>query len=126
MRRSTWCTVSLLAIVACGPTERPAGIDAGPCPEGERRCDGNTFQVCTNGDWSVVDQCALYCTLDGCSSCQGPGCVSDACTSPSADQSNLGCEYWAVDLDNAIEVWGVIGEPLGQGFTMTQSFTRRS
>ena len=105
---SLWC--ALIAVVtACGPDPREVEPDAAPCPDGERRCEGNTFEVCSKGDWTVVDQCPLNCSLEGCTSCTGPDCVTDACAQASSDQSNLGCEYWAVDLDNATEV---VGSPI--------------
>ncbi|MEO7094683.1 MAG: IgGFc-binding protein, partial [Polyangiales bacterium] len=53
-----------------------------------------------------VDQCPLFCSIDGCTSCEGPECAPDACTQAAMDQGYLGCEYWAVDLDNATEVVG--------------------
>ena len=106
--RAAWSVLCLVVAVACGPSARDdsGGGDAGPCPDGERRCEGNTFEVCSGGAWMVIDQCALYCSLDGCTSCQGPGCQTDACTQPGSEQSNLGCEYWSVDLDNATDLLG--------------------
>ena len=107
-RRLALCA---LLLVACGPSSRHMNDDGDdtnhdPCPEGERRCDGNTFEVCNKGDWVILEQCPLYCSVDGCSSCNGPGCTSDLCAQANADKSYIGCEYWAVDLDNATEVQG--------------------
>ncbi|MBA3499407.1 MAG: hypothetical protein H0T65_03485, partial [Deltaproteobacteria bacterium] len=94
---------------SCGPSARTEGDDGpeGPCPEGHRRCEGNTFEVCSKGEWVILEQCPLFCTLDGCASCDGPGCVPDLCAQATTDKSYMGCEYWAVDLDNATEVQGL-------------------
>ncbi|MBV8757275.1 MAG: IgGFc-binding protein [Deltaproteobacteria bacterium] len=106
----SWFVLIVLA-AACGPgTKRPGGTgttDAdGDCTLGTRRCAGNTFQVCEAGGWKTVEFCPLYCSLDGCTSCEGPGCMPDLCMQSAADKSYLGCEYYAVDLDNATEVFG--------------------
>ena len=102
------CIVTAL-LVSCGPSARPESGDDGPdgpCPEGHRRCDGNTFEVCSKGEWVILEQCPLFCTLDGCAACDGPGCTPDLCAQATMDKSYIGCEYWAVDLDNATEVQG--------------------
>jgi hypothetical protein len=106
--RSACIVIALLT--SCGPSARPeVGDDGpdGPCPEGIRRCEGNTFEVCSKGEWIILEQCPLFCSLDGCASCEGPGCVPDLCAQATADKSYIGCEYWAVDLDNATEVQGL-------------------
>jgi hypothetical protein len=97
-------------LVACSTTSRPPGNnngsgDAGECTDGTRRCEGNTFEVCTGGVWKSMEQCPNYCTDGGCSACPDGGCPSESCMSVD-QQSYLGCEYWAVDLDNATEVFG--------------------
>ncbi len=98
-----------VAILACSNPGRrdPGSSDAAAvCDPGARRCEGNSFEVCVDGGWQVVELCLQYCSLDGCTSCEGEGCVSDACAQTAADASYIGCEYWAVDLDNATEVFG--------------------
>jgi IgGFc binding protein len=108
MRRAASCCA--LFVIACGPSHRPQGDDldaAGDCTNGTRRCDGNTFEVCENGSWTTVDQCPVFCSIDGCTNCDGPDCMTAACGDAMNQQSYIGCEYWAVDLDNATEVYGI-------------------
>lgn len=111
MRPRLWCAV-LVVCVACGPDARPqdpggVGVDAAPaCRDGETRCDGQTFAVCSDGQFNDIDVCPVFCTPGGCTSCVGEDCVSDACTQAGLDKSYLGCEYWSVDLQNALEVHG--------------------
>ncbi len=51
---------------------------------------------------------------------------SDACAQAAANRSYMACEFWAVDLDNAVEVLGVAspqlpcGQRYGQGAESTQ------
>src|SRR5687768_3131624 len=77
---------------------------------------GQTF--CKDGNvWSCDDQGnpgseVAACT--GVNTCVGGTCV-DACADAASSKSYIGCEYWAVDLDNAIEVWGAIGQSIGFG-----------
>ena len=76
------CSSTLRQCVACIPNERS--------------CDGNTVVMCdTDGmKRSVVETCAtgLACRTGYC---------TDLCATARAEKSNVGCEYWGVDLDNA-------------------------
>lgn len=78
----------------------PEGCAAGQCVAcypGTGRCeDGKALRCQTDGSgWRVEQDCAEY----------GFDCVQGTCVSPCATdpktQTNAGCDFWAVDLDNA-------------------------
>src|SRR5262249_34050565 len=104
-----------VAIAAAGCASKrdgETGTDAGSaaaCTVGAKQCMGNTFEVCETTGWTVISQCPLFCASDeGCISCDpaDPTCapVSSDCQQAQMDRSYVGCEYWAVDLDNATDV----------------------
>ncbi len=95
--------LGLAALTACAEgadTPRDAGPtnDGGACVEGEIKCEGFDELICRGGLYEVTgtDNCAPEV-------CDGDNCM-EACLTAAANDSYLGCEYWAVDLDNAVEV----------------------
>jgi hypothetical protein len=71
------------------------------CSPGQPFCkDGNVWQCDGAGNPGMQTE---VCT--GGNTCSGGYCV-DACADAANNRSYIGCEYWAVDLDNAIEVRG--------------------
>lgn len=78
------CASTLLACAVCEP--------------GSTTCDGQAVMQCRNdGDGYRQRQ---VCDTDEGIACRNGGCV-DLCARASEERSNVGCEYWAVDLDNA-------------------------
>lgn len=68
------------------------------CTPNQNYCDGNTVASCdASGNTSgVVEVCR-----EG-TNCENGTC-RDLCADAVASRSYLGCEYWAVDLDNAVQ-----------------------
>ncbi len=68
------------------------------CEPGERSCDDGRPRTCNEegSDWESEDPCdegkGLACRAGVC---------RDLCRQAGRGRSNVGCEYWAVDLDNA-------------------------
>ncbi len=91
-------------------TETCAPPDVCVVGSGCQQCDPDLVMFCSgdavfqcNPDGStgaMVEQCAFE-------SCANGACV-DACSAAAQNHSYIGCEYWPVDLDNAVEI---VGEP---------------
>ncbi len=68
------------------------------CTPGERRCDGQVPEVCSadGEDWERMNECDGEAGF----ACRNGSC-RDLCVAARLRRSNVGCEYWAADLDNA-------------------------
>jgi len=67
------------------------------CEPGELFCQDGDVWECTGPD----DQSALHEDCQSPLECINGMCVTpDACGEAVANKSNIGCEYWAVDMDN--------------------------
>jgi hypothetical protein len=83
---------------ATGQTCVAALSGCGLCTPAETQCQGQTVATCdaVGQTWQPTQQCDAT---------QGYACRTGACeqlcNQASIEQSNVGCEYWAADLDNA-------------------------
>jgi hypothetical protein len=78
------CAPTLGACTACAPASKS--------------CQGNTTVTCSS-DGSGWEE-GETCDEDAGEACRGGTC-SQLCSLAAFVRSNVGCEYWAVDLDNA-------------------------
>jgi hypothetical protein len=82
--RGQTCVVSLLACANCEPfATRCVGQDVERCA-----ADGSDYEKGATCDTSTGVACR-------------DGACADLCVRAAAQRSNVGCEYWAADLDNA-------------------------
>ncbi len=127
----------MILIVACG-SERREGfgvspnepgsssgassggfVDAQGCSAGGKTCVGNDVHECSadGGVGAFVKSCD-----DTGNFCQGGACAS-GCQAAENQPTNVGCEFWAVDLDNeysqandaSAAPWGIVISNFGQG-----------
>jgi IgGFc binding protein len=91
----TW-TVTQQCPVSCD-----ASLGCVECTPGVDYCDGDDVHSC-NADGT---EGPVTTTCTGTQVCVAGGCT-DPCADAADNRSYLGCEYYAVDLDNAIEVLG--------------------
>jgi hypothetical protein len=76
------------------------GLGCVDCYPDHTRCNGNDVEQCGDdgATWTVVDTCDPAAG-ESCDAASGV-CINP-CATAAVGHSNIGCEYWAVDLDNA-------------------------
>lgn len=99
---SGWETSNLCPVV-CDDT-----LGCVDCNPGRAFCMGEDSYECTDQG----EQGDLVETCTGTAHCEGGQCV-DLCAEAEASQSYIGCEYFAADLDNAVDLLGPKDDLLG-------------
>ena len=94
------------AIDDCGARGQacaPALLKCTPCLPGDSVCDGADVLRCEPTGQTRVKEV----TCDGAAgiACRR-GVCTHLCSEAQTERSNVGCEYWAVDLDNAVTAQG--------------------
>jgi hypothetical protein len=83
---------------AKGQVCSPALEACATCIPGQIQCQGQQVVTCDGSG-------SRYATMQTCDSTKGQACRDGSCTQlcdqAAAQLSNIGCEYWGVDLDNA-------------------------
>lgn len=77
----------------------PSLLTCTTCIPDQRACDGQEVIQCS-ADGSVKTLVDI-CDTAAAEACRADGCVH-LCSLAGIERSNVGCEYWAVDLDNAM------------------------
>ena len=102
------------------PDACAAGLGCVDCVPGVQGCVGNEVHAC-NDDGTIGSGVVEVCDLDAGKTCKNGACV-DACQIAAEQPSNVGCQFWAVDLDQqdglndpASAPWGVALSNAGQG-----------
>ncbi|HTM19475.1 MAG TPA: IgGFc-binding protein [Kofleriaceae bacterium] len=69
-------------------------------PNQDTYCVGDSVYTCT--DDGQRGDLVITCALESCHD----GVCNDECGAAAQQNSYLGCEYWPIDLDNNIDLWG--------------------
>jgi hypothetical protein len=81
-----------------GKSCNPDGFVCTPCLPREGSCDGLDAYVCDDTGQERVFQAT--CDPEKLEACRDGKCLN-LCSEARRNRSNVGCEYWPVDLDNA-------------------------
>lgn len=97
--------------VACEPKTCSPDLGCVSCLPGTKACDGSTVLLCAED--GQAQSPAQTCDAAAGQVCLDGACV-DACAIAEGSPSNVGCEFWVVDLDNEYSQFNnAAGNPFG-------------
>jgi hypothetical protein len=105
----------------CRPGVCVAEVGCLPCSPGGTSCQGNDVVRCDE-QGNPTGDVVQTCDVAGGQLCAGGACAS-ACQTVSETPSNIGCEFWAVDLPNERGATNAWREPWGLVFANTGQAT---
>lgn len=85
--------------VGRGQVCAPSLLECTPCLPSSTSCDGFDVQRCSDDGQTKTK--TETCDATQGIACRNGGC-HQLCTDAQREHSNVGCEYWGVDLDNAV------------------------
>ena len=105
--------------VNCDPDECFPGYGCGLCEPGTEICVGGEVRLCA-GDGQSADELVEVCDVSAGLTCNNGKCQT-GCDIADDQPSNIGCEFWAVDLDQqdagndpASAPWGLVLSNAGE------------
>jgi hypothetical protein len=96
--------------LVCAPT-----LGCAECVPGQRGCIGNEVHACTD-DGKPGGELVEMCDTSAELTCSGGECKT-ACQVAEEQSSNVGCEFWAVDLDQQDALNDPASAPWGLAFS---------
>ena len=106
--------------ISCAPQECFSGFGCGLCAPGSEICVGGEVRLCAE-DGQSADELVEVCDASAGLTCHDGECRT-GCDIADSQPSNVGCEFWAVDLDQqdgggndpASEPWGLVLSNAGE------------
>ena len=86
------------------------GIGCAACVPGSTTCMGNAVYTC--GTDGKPKDLVMGCDVASGSVCADGACL-DGCAAAATNASNVGCEFWTLDLDNESGINNAAGQPWG-------------
>ena len=100
----------MFGLFLAGPSNRSGGDDApgdgqGPvCSDGNYRCNGSEYELCSGGQWGISEDCAVTCVEGlGCAECAPTAVCKDGDVHTCEANGTVGAETMACTGTNICE-----------------------